>query len=886
MNGTGALVLACAIFLGGGKTFDPSTAFPGWDEASFSEWSDLYEFDRFKGPDDRDPTAAEIVELKKAWDAEKARVAKEIERIRSDPHARFAWDLRKSMKRDRFLSSIRYDTREGDLLTVFVQSPPRDQKNYTTKIERTYRPYVEALVHHFEESYAKPLGLTRRAELPSLALVVLASRGAYDDYARAQHEGAWPNEHVVAHYDPALRIAITFEQGSAADFIPERVQRHRVLHESVHALTDAFAPGGVASLKRPWITEGFAEYLGTTEGEPGNKTLTFGDLDRQAIGRIREDTSVQPLGDIVVPPLADLLAATTYADVVSLAKKRATAHSLGLDVKGAALALSAFYDTSHLLVRFLHDEDGGRWRDGFLRYLKAELEGRGGADAFRASLGVASLDEVEASFRKFLDGDGKASVSPAAPPPAAAQTPKAPAIQLEVAADLVARGQALALAKAGDAAGAVDAMRAAKGEADDVAYLEALSKLSDDVLSSAKAEDKNLVVKGAAGGVGKVARFDAKQIVLVDYKGKEIPIPRSAFGADQLVERIRSKQLRLGTPETVASTLVLVGKSVEEATKGAPSAAATVKARAERWAALSREVDAHARLARAAPLAAAESLPAETVAAYGDVDALLGDLRATQTSTANRAALLDLGDRLLGREFDRTDVVLAGFHGATKRLSNGAVEFRYSLAKPEELSDFVEDRKYQWRMLRDDDDPNDPTDSAGKWKLDGGKLASSGLSSLFHVARFAGPCSMELTLTYSGGVEDAKHPAYFFAVACDDGAGSLCMAQDLIGVVVFDEKKQRVRVGEGAHGGSIQLGKPYAVTLAHDGSEFVLTVDGKVKNRAADEGVTSGRVGLLATGDFRFEVAKLVIRGMLDPTWVAERRASWVAERRARWNER
>ncbi|MBI3844177.1 MAG: hypothetical protein HY292_06000 [Planctomycetes bacterium] len=882
-----ALALTCVLAGGDEKTFDPAKVLADWDACFFSEFSERYHFDAFKGPADRNPTAAEIEKLKKDWDAERARVAKEIERIHSDPRARFAWDIQQTMKRDRFFSSIRYELRPGDSLTVFVQAPTREQPNYVTKVERTYRPYVEQLIQYFEATYTTPAGVARRSEIPSLALVILASRGAYDDYARAQSEGAWPNELAVAHYDPSLRFAITFEQGSAAEFVPEREQRRRVLHESVHALTDAYATAGIAAIRRPWIEEGLAQYLGTTSGEPGNHTLRFGEMDRQILGRVRDAKSVQPFGDIVVPSLAELLAARSYADVVESSAKRASTHGYQLDDEGTALALLTFYDVSYLFVRFLHEEDGGKWRPGIVKYIDAELNGHGGAEMLPACLGVSSLDEIEDSFKKYLEADAKLPDGRPMPQPAPLPPPVAPpTIRLDAAAAGVAQARALALAKAGDVAAAADAMRAAHGDADDVAFLDALLKLSNDVLDEAQKGGKNFVVKGANAAVGAVKHFDAKEIVIVDYKGKETPIPRSAFGPEQIVERVRSKQLSLGTPDTLASALVLTGKSVADAAKGAwASAAPIVKSRAERWAGLQRELDARTKLERIAPLAEG-TVPSDPTTALADVDALLGDLRAATSSSQNRAAIVAIGSRLLEREFDRGDAILAAFHGQSKKLANGSVEIRYSLTNPAELSDFAEEREYAWAFVRRQADPKAPTDLLGKWSLEKGTLSSKGLSSLFHVARFAGAASMDYTLTIAGGVDDKAHPSRFVAIAFDDGRRSCCRTDSVIGITeVFNAKTDRHHFGTTKGSETITIGKGYGVKIAHDGAEFVFSVDGTVKDHVADEGVPAGRFGLVASGEFEFDVTNLVVRGTLDPAWIAERRAAWVAERRVRWEK-
>ena len=138
----------------------------------------------------------------------------------------------------------------------YVQRPLRDEAAYQRKVVNSYLPFLVKLVEIFEREYATPLELARRQSTPGFAIVVLSSRGSYNNYAQAIQYADL--HHARAHYDPELQLAVTYVDAFAPGN-PRPEERHAVLHEIVHALQHAYSTTG--EMPKPvWFNEGLAEY--------------------------------------------------------------------------------------------------------------------------------------------------------------------------------------------------------------------------------------------------------------------------------------------------------------------------------------------------------------------------------------------------------------------------------------------------------------------------------------------------------------------------------------------------------------------------------------------------------------------------------------------------
>jgi hypothetical protein len=879
--------VVAAVVLGSGA-FDPSRDLPEFDACAFSPYADLYQLDRFESLSGKTLTSVERDEILAAWKEEKERVHAEIDRIQKDPKARFAWDLGRQAKRQPYLSTVPFDSRTKDEVVTFVQRVPKSPPNRAERIENEFAGEIEALARFFRDTQATPFGLERRKDAPAIALFVLASRGALDDFARTLFENPLP-ESCVAYFDPTTHLIVTYDPVGAKT-VSDVERRKRLLREAVFAILDAHAAGGLGAIKQPWFVDGLATYLGSTPRKMADGSLAFGDLDADVARHCAAMVRDEKRGADLFPAIADVIRATSPEDVIALARARVG------DVAGP-VASNIHHDACHLLVRFLEEGKGGAYRSAFGQFLKAQLAGTGGPDGFREALGATDWREFEKEFRASVDAiaakEGVSSnlaSSPVAPPSpsapsgapgSAAPSPPMPPIVVPPPSALLAAASVLRRAKDGDVPGAVEAARAGGSDPDDVAFLEALAKLEDDVLEAERKADRNLPVKGPPAAVGKVKRFDAKEIVLADEKGKETVVPRSAFSPEQVRDRIRAKQLSVGTPDLLASLAAFVGKPADAA-KIAGANASLVASRTARWSAMQREIDASERLGRLAPAVA--ELPASGDAALADLDALFGPLRDVEAAKANRAVLLALGRRLLEREFAKSDACLKALGGGAKRLADGRIEVSFAFDSADSLKAFVEDPRRAAEILGSNYLPKDVLHAVASARTGGGKLRLDGLEGVFFPVEFSTPFSAEFDMVYLPRDVNRENSVLFNAVALDDRRG-----------VHFDfnwVSAWRRLPGSGEYYSTdpeqkgdrdFDRGRPYRIVFQHDGKEFSLAVDGKSKGRAADATTRTGQFGFAVSVDGGFEVSKLVLRGALAPTALGPQRAAWVAARVAKW---
>ncbi|MBL9077068.1 MAG: hypothetical protein JNL08_06180 [Planctomycetes bacterium] len=302
----------------------------------------------------------------------------------------------------------------------FVQALVRtEEEKRLQAVVNPVLPHLNELLRVFDETYCQPNGLTMRAGAEQIAIAILGSRGLYDDYARATSD---PSLHQsLAHYNHQLRLAVTYRAGFGSSDGSE--DRHSLLHEVVHALQHAYSTTG-AMPKPIWFDEGLAEYRASSthvarslREPPLIEHHVYALLYAFAHPEARK--LLLPLGDLVVPE--------SYAQVVEMARRHAGAGVPANDV------LSMFYAQSEMVVRFLHEGDGGAYRDGFVRYFKAVQSGASGLQAFQDAFGLASPDAVaalDAKWRAWLGalfsarlgvgvdlGSGKGLERHAMPPP-------------------------------------------------------------------------------------------------------------------------------------------------------------------------------------------------------------------------------------------------------------------------------------------------------------------------------------------------------------------------------------------------------------------------------------------------------------------------------------
>jgi hypothetical protein len=159
------------------------------------------------------------------------------------------------------------------------------------------------------------------------------------------------------------------------------------VHESAHQLVDQILYGGTVSPSL-WVSEGLATYYENTfmnadgkfeTGVVGGKQISVfrgesGKAETDAKLRIR--SSREAFGAAATEDERLLLTVISADDPSEFYGRNPMAN----------------YDLAWLLVHFLFHGDDGSHADSFVSYLRLEADGRGGAAAFLAEIGMTAAE--------------------------------------------------------------------------------------------------------------------------------------------------------------------------------------------------------------------------------------------------------------------------------------------------------------------------------------------------------------------------------------------------------------------------------------------------------------------------------------------------------------
>ncbi|MCU0864815.1 MAG: hypothetical protein MUC36_13585 [Planctomycetes bacterium] len=609
--------------------------------------------------------------------------------------AAFRARIDQRLKEHAFFSRIKFTTIERPPFVFLVQRAAGDVEGYEASIVNGYIPFVTELERLFKADYVTPNGLAPAAEAGGYAIAVLDSAGSYLNFRTAIGDPSLAN--ARAHYTPSLQLAVTY-QDAFARHATNAEERHALLHEFVHALQHAYGKDG-AMPKPVWYTEGLADYrAGSTNMAKSLAQPPLQMRHLQALGFGHGNRA----GRFYLSPINDLIAATSYGDAIQRAQKRNN-----IAVREDVL-LGMFYAQSELLVRFLHEAEGGKWRPGFVRYAAKAQAGATGIEAFLGAFELkdeAALLALEITWLQWL-GEllkptfprlanlGKAAPiasgpEPAGPPRAFDATRLA---WLETDAEGRLHG-ARKRAGEGDFDGAArllpgaeeklpDGMRALVAR--ERGRLQAAIELRTRVLTDVTGKQSQLALTAATGQVrGKALRLDGGEIVLLVGKAEQ-RFPLQAIGPAVLVRegnRLKAfdganrwlevwlRWLQAQKLGTLKSSLALEYAKMQELRGDLTT---------EHDPQLGVPTDGWERLQQ---IAAAAPDPARAKADLDQFRAVLTTNRAAAMFTARREALEAMATTLAERAFDPTDPTMLGIHGKVAKLDGGRIQVEYPSPK-------------------------------------------------------------------------------------------------------------------------------------------------------------------------------------------------------------
>ena len=799
-----------------------------------------------------------------------------------DDYAKFRARLEQDLRQHPFFTKIVFSLVDRPPFLFCIERSSNDEKDYEIGIVNGYLPFLRELAAQFEEDYQRPCELVRSPDAGGYAIAILSSGGRYLDFRTAIGD---PSLALArAHYTPSLRLAVTYVDTFARDNTsPE--ERHAVLHEFVHALQHAHTKDG--KMPKPvWFNEGLADYRASST----NVATSLREPEQQ----LRHLTSLafaygNPAGRYYVAPIADLVSADSYKDVLDLAQKR----------NGAALpaeaVLGIFYSQAEMFVRFLHEGEKRRHEAAFLRYMRAAQRGESGLAVFQKALELTApeaMANLEAEWLRWLDaslrvqypglrdltkGDsGKGGSAPMAPPSAfdttgLRWTAEDLTERLAGVRRLCARGEY----EAGLALLPEDAEPVPQPEREFIARerarIAALVKLRDDALADHLQKGAELSVTSGANKLkGKVVRRDAQTIVLRVGKAEtEVPLnvmtPAVLVGAGNRLDRfskerwleIWTRWLKCDSLASLQGLLKLDQKAIAELKRDLP-----------------RDLDARFGV-EAAVVTELMRIPQVDDAqkaqqSLARLQSLLREHGKSPLLVRRKQAIEKLARALAERAFSVDDLTALGVRGTVSARGEGAFRVDYTDAGSAPNADFSPLSKEELESF-----------FAGAPQIT--HAGASGLLPAEKGYQLVGSSALRWAVALRG----KQTVELEFSVDADfvpDSGVAMCAAEDRMllvtltgGVQVMDaEQNVAEQIGGGA---MLVVGQTHHLRLEHDGAKTMrVSVDDKETAVVRNVGrLTAGDVLLFVRSSTPMKVSRLSISGVPSPVDPQQNRDRYVA---------
>ncbi len=881
--------------------FDKRAHLDGYEEVFFSEWSDLYRTAEFDALEGKRVSAEELRAIQTKWVNEVARVRAFLEGLEADPREFFLFRLERRFAKHGYFSRITLERVDGDGVVFYVQKPAKDDPAYKARVAKERGTMVAPLLRHFEEEYARPLGLERREDHGAYVLVVLASQGDMQNYARIA-SASW-HYRSQSYYDHKLRIGVLMEDPFAAKRTPVQVLQS-TRHALAHLLLGAHDRATSKRVQQSWLFEGTADYLAALRvDETGN--LQRRDTPAEVL-RLLVATTQDPAKRLSHYLLVEeLLATPTYSHVASRLDLAARKRGDPLDKIDYSGAYYTYVRQSALLAHFLH---GAPYRERFLRYLAAELAGE--PIAFTEVAGTADAAEFDRAFLLHLYGQYREAF-PAAPLDDGAI---AAIVAREAVADEAAiaegAGKVVAPAEApwtparvavSDAdtptrfAAVLDAARRGRTAAANASLGELLDAVSEPKLRERIERERGRLAAwnelrtaylehlAATGGELRFQR-DGKNVraPVESFDGERVQLGRNRAKLDAvLAEELDPHALatRMGKADLDAPAWVRIYPYVlagdakwKRLLDDSDEDGAALKADAAGD--YPDRLKVGAAVGELAELSEVE-IPATPAAGNALVERIrgflheFGDLAVVE---AKRDDLRRLAIRALEVVFD-VEGAPQLVKGKMEHVRGETVKLTYEFDDPEELEDFPEVDYLQGRheVFAPLQDPK-----PSECNVRGGKLIGVGRGCYRHVLGFEAPMSVRYSMSFGKPASDDMSIWFFMVAICDDGNESFAWA-----INRFDLEVVNDRVSEAAFAEERDVmyqNSVYKMELRHDGETISMYYDGKLQQSLPCGARKRGGVFLFLHSDFPVSIHRMEIEGKLNEELLAEAREAWAAE--------
>ena len=302
----------------------------------------------------------------------------------------FLAELRARLKTHAYFSKIVLSEKAlSPTITLFSQVPQVAAPDWETKLVAERSAWLLRAEKRFVESFAQPMNVARRADVPVSVVCTLQTAGDYLNYS--ERTNSYSPFQDGAHFDRKQRWTVMYESGGPLGPVTRRSTQ---LAEFVGSLVHAYSPGSTGAVDQEFLVSGIAGYLCEDLGA-APETLGACKPPPRMLAALVKTLARPEAAYSCLLQLDELADHASWERYWKLTDKRARDLQAKLGDYDAA---EAFHSQGVLWTHFLMDGQQGRHRARFLAYLKHALEGRGGAATLRGAFESVPVEQLSREF--------------------------------------------------------------------------------------------------------------------------------------------------------------------------------------------------------------------------------------------------------------------------------------------------------------------------------------------------------------------------------------------------------------------------------------------------------------------------------------------------------
>ena len=880
--------------------FDPVRDLEGYAERSQGAWADAYALDVYADLRGAELTPAMVEDVRKRWLQERIQVDGVV---KGEPFAAAAWLLDKRMNRHAALKRLAYtQDRSKPPFVLYVQRESGAPESATQATVALYAPWLLAAHDALKRAVLLPSGAKEAQGRGAVGVVLLANREQFESLRPDLGNDGASN---TATWDRARRFVVGCDDEYNKKSDASRVRG--IVRESVRALLDAYVTAPDGQLGDVWLEQGLVLRFSQCRSE-GPATLASPSIRPDLLTRLAQEAQVRERRDALYLPLARLCG---LADAQALERASLeTAEARGVPAAQWDDAVLLAYAQAEAWAHFFFDAHNGKRASGYVRYAAGALRGERGVQALSKAMGGETPEALQAEWAAWLSAQWKAQAKAQDPKATevddpfaglwatdASAAPVSSARKPEAGTTEVALDGTEALVR--HAAAFACAVRGSFAQAK-VAYADLVGAMQPEPWRSRAARDLARVEQALLWRSAYIATLAAPGSKLtVERNGKKHSLPVESF--DEMTLRLGSN--KLGLEELAWEAITPADWLKQTIKKGAAEdmppvvrAWLAALAREPKWdrglekdiseevLALKEDVfvwypEMLASADAAVLLAELDALPApeDRASAERTLRAIAGVLasRKLEFVAQREAELLARGRlclQLAANELGPADTTRAD----VSLLPDGRVKVHWGFDKERQLDDIEletevgQDQLTQRRnLVRLRPEP--------RASIENSALVLRGPGVWALPISLEAPYTIKVKLKVRDDLQkEVKETPYFGILHSIVGEQSWLLTDPFGGVIEIDQAAGFTREAGLSKTRTLLIDETTTIEISHEGVNMSCGSNGKWTSTLNLMRRRTGRVCLVAVGDYAMRVEDIEIEGKIDRSWYAQRRAVWI----------